>query len=45
MNGREFIDTNVLVYADDARDPRKQARSSLSVPSPPAGSRWGILRP
>ena len=27
MNGREFIDTNVLVYADDARDLRKQARA------------------
>ena len=24
MNGREFIDTNVLIYAHDARDPRKQ---------------------
>ena len=24
MSGREFIDTNVLVYADDARDQRKQ---------------------
>ncbi len=27
MSGREFIDTNVLVYADDARDLRKQARA------------------
>ncbi len=27
MNGREFIDTNVLIYADDARDPHKQARA------------------
>ena len=27
MTGREFIDTNVLVYADDARDPRKQTRA------------------
>ena len=27
MSGREFIDTNVLVYADDARDPRKQSRA------------------
>jgi len=27
MSGREFIDTNVLVYADDARDRRKQARA------------------
>ena len=24
MNGREFLDTNVLIYADDARDPRKR---------------------
>ena len=27
MSGREFIDTNVLVYADDARDRRKQVRA------------------
>ena len=27
MSGREFIDTSVLVYADDARDRRKQARA------------------
>lgn len=27
MNAREFIDTNVLVYADDARDLRKQVRA------------------
>lgn len=27
MNDREFIDTNVLVYADDARDLRKQVRA------------------
>ena len=27
MNGREFIDTNVLIYADDARDPRKRDRA------------------
>jgi predicted nucleic acid-binding protein len=25
MNGREFIDTNVLAYAHDERDPQKQA--------------------
>ena len=25
MNGREFLDTNVLIYADDARDPHKRA--------------------
>ena len=24
MSGREFIDTNVLIYAEDARDPRNQ---------------------
>ena len=23
----EFLDTNVLVYADDARDPRKQCKA------------------
>ena len=27
MNGREFLDTNVLIYADDARDPRKRKRA------------------
>ena len=27
MSGREFIDTNVLVYADDVRDPRKRDRA------------------
>ena len=27
MSGREFIDTNVLIYADDARDPRKRDRA------------------
>ena len=27
MSGREFIDTNVLVYADDVRDQRKRARA------------------
>ena len=27
MSGREFVDTNVLVYADDARDIAKQARA------------------
>ena len=25
MNGREFLDTNVLIHAHDARDPRKRA--------------------
>ena len=25
MSGREFLDTNVLIYAHDARDPRKRA--------------------
>ena len=24
MNGREFLDTNILIYADDARDPQKR---------------------
>lgn len=24
MSGREFLDTNVLIYAHDGRDPRKQ---------------------
>ena len=27
MNGREFLDTNVLIYAHDTRDPRKRARA------------------
>ena len=27
MSGREFLDTNVLIYAHDARDPRKRARA------------------
>lgn len=27
MSGREFLDTNVLIYAHDARDPRKQERA------------------
>ena len=27
MDGREFIDTKVLVYADDARDPHKRDRA------------------
>ena len=27
MTGREFLDTNVLVYADDVRDPRKRDRA------------------
>ena len=31
MSGREFIDTNVLVYADDARDRRKQARARALI--------------
>ena len=31
MSGREFIDTHVLIYADDARDPekRRQARELI----------------
>ena len=27
MNAREFLDTNVLIYAHDARDPRKRIRA------------------
>ena len=27
MSGREFIDTNVLIHADDARDPDKRRRA------------------
>ena len=27
MNAREFLDTNVLIYAHDARDPRKRTRA------------------
>lgn len=27
MNEREFLDTNVLIYAHDARDPRKRTRA------------------
>lgn len=27
MSAREFVDTNVLVYAEDARDADKQARA------------------
>ena len=27
MSGREFLDTNVLIYAHDGRDPRKRARA------------------
>jgi predicted nucleic acid-binding protein len=29
----EFIDTNVLVYADDARDPRKQRKARALIRS------------
>ena len=31
MSGREFLDTNVLVYAEDSRDPRKQARATALI--------------
>ena len=31
MSGREFIDTNVLIYADDTRDQRKQARAQALI--------------
>ena len=27
MSGREFLDTNVLIYADDVRVPRKRTRA------------------
>ena len=27
MSGREFLDTNVLIYAHDARSPRKRTRA------------------
>ena len=37
MNGREFLDTNVLIYADDARNPEKrcQAREPIRAPMVP----------
>jgi predicted nucleic acid-binding protein len=28
MTGGEFIDTNVIVYADDASEPAKQAKAA-----------------
>ena len=31
MNGREFLDTNVLIYADDARDPGKRERARALI--------------
>lgn len=31
MSGREFIDTNVLIYADDTRVQRKQARAQALI--------------
>ena len=31
MSGREFIDTNVLIYADDTRDQRKQASAQALI--------------
>ena len=31
MSGREFIDTNVLVYADDVRDPGKRDRARALI--------------
>ena len=31
MSGREFIDTNVLIYADDTRDQGKQARAQALI--------------
>ena len=31
MSGREFLDTNVLIYADDARDPHKRTRARALI--------------
>ncbi len=31
MSGPEFVDTNILVYADDARDPKKQQRAQNQI--------------
>ncbi|MYD72218.1 MAG: PIN domain-containing protein [Acidobacteria bacterium] len=31
MSEREFLDTNVLIYADDARDPLKQAHARMLI--------------
>ena len=31
MSGREFIDTNVLIYADDAREPQKRDRARALI--------------
>lgn len=31
MSGREFVDTNVLIYADDAREPRKRDRARALI--------------
>ena len=31
MSGREFIDTNVLIHADDAREPQKRDRARALI--------------
>ena len=31
MSGREFIDTNVLIYADDVRNPQKRRRARVLI--------------
>ena len=31
MSGREFVDTNVLIYADDAREPRKREQARALI--------------
>ena len=31
MSGREFIDTNVLIYADDGRNPQKRRRARVLI--------------
>ena len=37
MNGREFLDTDVLIYADDARNPERHrlARELIRAPMVP----------
>jgi len=49
MSARSFLDTNILVYADDGDSPKKQERAIESspdqamefVPGPPSGRRQG----
>ena len=42
MSGREFIDTNVLIHADDARDLRKR-RQARELIRGLMGSRRGVV--